>query len=263
MEYLYETHLHTNQVSACGRSSGAEHVRYYHSIGYTGIFVTDHFFRGNCRVPRLLPWRQRIDLFRKGFDDAWNEGQKCGLDVFFAWEETHQGDDYLIYGPSPEWLAKHPEAEHWTHREQYEAIHEAGGCVVQAHPFRCREYISMITLAPDYVDAIETANAGNEQIWDAAAMKYARAFDFYCICGSDIHYSCPGILEKEKIFGVGLDYRIGSAFDFAQHILKQKPIRLYVPKGRYELTGEALPLNVYWIDGKERRTPAREHWTSP
>ena len=72
MGYLYETHLHTAQASACGRSSGAEHVRYYQSLGYTGIFVTDHFFGGNTCVPRDLPWEERIDLFCRGYEDAWN-----------------------------------------------------------------------------------------------------------------------------------------------------------------------------------------------
>ena len=55
MAYRYETHLHTRQGSACGTSSGAEHARHYLDAGYQGIFVTDHFFRGNTAIDRSLP----------------------------------------------------------------------------------------------------------------------------------------------------------------------------------------------------------------
>ncbi|MBO6157824.1 MAG: PHP domain-containing protein [Firmicutes bacterium] len=253
MEFLYETHLHTAQSSKCGRSSGAEHVRYYQSIGYTGIFVTDHFFGGNSAVPRELPWNERIDLYRKGFDDAWNEGQKCGLDVFFGWEETFWGDDYLVYGPDPEWMKAHPEMEHWTHREQYEAVREAGGCVVQAHPFRCRDYIQFITLNKDYVDAVEIANAGNRQIEDAAAKRYAERFGFYTTSGSDMHFSGDDPQKKGKVYGVALPRRLTSAKDYARMIINKEPIRLIYPKGRFEITDEDIPLTCYWVDGDDHR----------
>ena len=45
-QYIYETHLHTSEGSACGVTTGAEAVRAYKKIGYSGIFVTDHFFNG-------------------------------------------------------------------------------------------------------------------------------------------------------------------------------------------------------------------------
>ena len=45
--YLYETHMHTSEGSACGQSAGAEMARAYAENGYTGIIVTDHFFYGN------------------------------------------------------------------------------------------------------------------------------------------------------------------------------------------------------------------------
>ena len=258
MGYLYETHLHTSQASACGRSSGAEHVRYYQSLGYTGIFVTDHFFGGNTCVPRDLPWEERIDLFCRGYEDAWNEGQKCGLDVFFAWEETFAGDDYLIYGLPPEWMKEHPEMEHWTYGAQYEAVHAAGGCVVQAHPYRCRGYIKFITLNTDYVDAVEVANAGNRAIEDAAAIRYARSHGLYMTCGSDNHLSVPGAMEEGRLFAMELDRRLTSAADYARYILDREPAVLRVPEERFLLTDEEIPLKCYTTDGDNNRTELKE-----
>lgn len=60
MSYKYETHMHTSEGSACGRSSAEEMVRSYKEQGYTGVFVTDHFFNGNCSVDRSLPWAEKV-----------------------------------------------------------------------------------------------------------------------------------------------------------------------------------------------------------
>ena len=49
--YKYETPLHTAETSKCGKSGGAEMARHFAGLGYTGIFVTDHFFNGNTTVP--------------------------------------------------------------------------------------------------------------------------------------------------------------------------------------------------------------------
>ena len=47
----YETHSHTSETSRCSHISGAELAEFYKSLGYTGLFITDHFFNGNTTVP--------------------------------------------------------------------------------------------------------------------------------------------------------------------------------------------------------------------
>lgn len=42
-KYIYETHLHTSEGSACGRSRAIDIVDAYKAAGYTGIIITDHF----------------------------------------------------------------------------------------------------------------------------------------------------------------------------------------------------------------------------
>lgn len=53
-------HAHTSQVSRCAKIEGKELARYYKSIGYTGLIVTDPFFNGNTIVPADLPWEERM-----------------------------------------------------------------------------------------------------------------------------------------------------------------------------------------------------------
>lgn len=238
MKYRYETHLHTCQGSRCGVSTGAEHARYYKDIGYQGIFVTDHFFGGNTAVPHYGPWKDRINMFCSGFEDAWNEGQKIGLDVFFGWEQTFEGDDYLVYGLDKQFMLDHPEMEHWSRKEQYEQVHAAGGCVVQAHPFRMRGYILAIHLGDRLADGVEVANAGNTPAQDAYAWRYAQEKGLYTIAGSDNHRS----REDSQIYGVALPYRIDSVQDWVEHIRQRRPHELICPPDRFGTDPSAEPL---------------------
>ena len=255
--YRYETHMHTCQGSACGVSTGAGHARFYKERGYQGIFVTDHFFRGNTAVRRDLPWKERIDWFCSGFEDAWNEGQKIGLDVFFGWEQNFEGDEYLIYGLDKRFLLDHPEMEHWTRREQLENVHAAGGCVIQAHPFRMRGYLSAIRLGDVLADGVEVANAGNTPAQDAYAMRYAQRKGLYTITGSDNHRSG----ENSTLFGVGLDARLESPADFVRHVLTRQPHTLLCPTERFAAPTADEPLiRAFAINESEEQLPYDAGW---
>ena len=236
--YRYEMHLHTCQGSACGVSTGAEHARFYKERGYQGIFVTDHFFGGNTAVRRDMPWKERVNWFCSGFEDAWNEGQKIGLDVFFGWEQNYQGDEYLIYGLDKQFLLDHPEIERWTRPEQLAAVHAAGGCVIQAHPFRMRGYLNAIRLCDSLADGIEVANAGNTPAQDVYAMRYAMRKGLYTIAGSDNHKSHEGSV----LFGVGLDRPLDSTQDWVQHVLARQPHALLCPAERFAAPTADEPL---------------------
>ena len=41
--FLYETHLHTSPVSKCASASVKDSLEFYKSIGYDGVFITNHF----------------------------------------------------------------------------------------------------------------------------------------------------------------------------------------------------------------------------
>ena len=258
MPFLYETHLHTCQASACGRSTGREHARFYQDQGYTGIILTDHFFRGNTRVDRSLPWEVRIDLFWRGYEDAKEEGDKIGLDVFFGLEENHAGDEYLIYGLTKEYMKAHPEMERWTRRQQLEEVHRAGGCVIQAHPFRIRDYMEKIRLGTLYCDGIEAANAGNEPLDDARAFRYGQEKGLVMTAGSDNHRS-----PHPSPFGVLLEKRLTGIGDYVKMILARRPIGLRVPEDRFTMPPgqETDERHRAWVlDEKERDIPADRQW---
>ena len=260
MGYLYETHMHTCLASACGRSTGKEHARFYKEAGYTGIIMTDHFFGGNTAINRELPWKERIDLFWRGYEDAKEEGDRIGLDVFFGLEQNYAGDEYLLYGLTKEYMEEHPEMEHWTRRQQLEEVHRAGGCVIQAHPFRIRGYMERIRVGTSFCDGIEAANCGNEPLDDARAYRMGRAMNLVMTAGSDNH--CSPIPVP---FGVELEKRLTSIEDYVRIILEKDCIRLHVPAERFLVSGDPEPDArhfAYLLDKNEKDTELRNQWMS-
>ena len=258
MPFLYETHMHTCQASGCGKSTGKEHARFYKEQGFAGMIVTDHFFGGNTAVDCALPWEERIDRFWSGYEDAKEEGDRIGLDVFFGLEQNFGFDEYLIYGLTKEYMKAHPEMERWTRKQQLEEVHRAGGCVIQAHPFRIRGYMDRIRLGTEYADGIEAANAGNEPLDDARAWRYGREKGLVMTAGTDNHKS-----PAAQLFGVVLEKRLTSIDDYVKMILDKDAIGLYVPEGRFELAGTPEideRHRAYLADPSGRLIPAPKEW---
>lgn len=203
-EYCYETHLHTKEGSACGKLSGAEQAELYKGFGYAGIVVTDHFFNGNCAVPRELPWRERVERFCAGYRSAKKRGDEIGLQVFFGLETCFFGQEFLLYGLSEEWLKEQEDMLSWSPAEQFQRVKAAGGFVVQAHPYREASYIREVKLYPDCCEAFEVSNALNAargENFNEKAAAYAKEHGIPGTGGSDAHGRVQlrgGVLFEKK-----------------------------------------------------------------
>jgi len=230
--YLYETHLHTKEGSSCGVSGGREYVQKYKDLGYSGIIITDHFFNGNCRADRNLPWKKWVQEYIRGYEHTKEEGSRRGFDVFFGWEETLDGNDYLIYGLDKEWLLAHPEAANWTPEEQFDEVRRYGGCVVLAHPFRFTQNMNRISFHNVCVNAVEAANSANSQVSDALAWSYAKKINVSATAGSDIHYAAD--IRPNTVFGVYLEKKMETIFDYVDAVLNNTIAKLKVPAGRFD-----------------------------
>ena len=221
--YKYETHMHTSEASDCASSSGAEMAEAHKIKGYTGIIVTDHFFNGNTCVPKTLSWRERVELFCKGYENAKKCGDEIGLQVFFGWEYGSEHSDFLTYGPDKNWLIQHPEIMDMHLCDYIKFIKRAGGMVIQAHPFREASYIKMTKFAPEYVDGIEIINASHENpVFNERAEFYAKSYNLPVTAGSDTH-------STEFLFGggVGFDHKLSSVHEYIKLVKARKIDRLY------------------------------------
>jgi len=241
MSYKYETHLHTLQGSACASSSANEYVKAYYDAGYSGFFVTDHFFGGNTAVPKDKDWKTRVHLYCSGYESALVTAEKfneendlTGTDkefkVFFGIEQTFDGDDYLIYGLTKEWLLDHPEIEKMRHQQLFELLNSVGGLVIQAHPFRFRGYQQAMHIHPRDVHGVEIYNAGNKPEENYLAEIYANQYNFPMTSGSDIHTINTLVLHSDlPCGGMEFDTPLKDVFDYATRI-KTKSYRLIKPE---------------------------------
>lgn len=245
MSYKYETHLHTCGSSACGVSRGEEYLEGYLKLGYDGIFITEHFYLGNTCIPRSLLWTDWVDAYCESYYETKRAASGSGLKVFFGWESTYgTGEDFLIYGLGPDWLKGHPEIIRLTQEEQYELVHREGGLVVQAHPFRERDYMREIVLHPHHCDAWEVANAGNLPYMDRLAYEYALSHNMIMTCGSDIH-----TVEKLKeglVYPMETEESLSCEADYVRLILSGKGFRALFPKERMKCEIQTLSLPVFW-----------------
>ena len=93
--FFYETHMHTNQGSACGNNTGYEMAEAAKAFGYTGVFITDHNWGGNTCVSRELPWEEWMTQYARGYRDAKRFGDANDLDVFFGMETGFTGTEFF------------------------------------------------------------------------------------------------------------------------------------------------------------------------
>jgi hypothetical protein len=203
MAFLYETHMHTSEVSACAISSAEQQVSFYKELGYSGIIVTDHFINGYTTCPKKYPWEKKMKYFASGYLKAKEAGDLCGLDVFFGWEFTVRGSDFLTYGLDLDFLLNNPGVDDFGIEKYSTLVRSCGGFLAQAHPYRDAYYIDhKYPVAPYLIDAVEVYNVMDKDEANAKAYAFANANDLPMQAGTDSHrtngHLYTGIKLREK-----------------------------------------------------------------
>ena len=96
--YKYETHLHTSPVSKCATATVRENMEYYKSLGYDGIFITNHFIDGNINYDKNAPYEEILDFYFSDYEEALSLSIEIGIKVFLGVELSYGGTDFLVFG---------------------------------------------------------------------------------------------------------------------------------------------------------------------
>ena len=187
MEYLYETHFHTAEVSPCGSIPAAEAVRAYHDKGYTGIVVTDHY-HGDIlnQAGQEASLDEKVEWWMNGYRLARQTGEALGMTILLGMELRFDGhpEDYLVYGISPAFLHAHPLLYTMTPASFSALAREHGLYFGQAHPFRP----GLTRCDPALLDGVEVFNGNlRHNSHDADAQAFAREHGLLETSGSDFH----------------------------------------------------------------------------
>ena len=185
--YKYETHLHTSPVSACAHATVKEALKFYKSIGYDGVFITNHFIDGNISIDKSKPYAEKIEFYFSDYEKGVKIGKEIGIKVFCGVEQSYRGTDFLIYGLDKKWFLDHPEIEQMSKSEELAYYMKHGALVIQAHPFREASYIDHIRLYPRCVHGVEIVNAERTELENKMAQIYAENYALLKFAGSDNH----------------------------------------------------------------------------
>lgn len=198
MKYKYQMHMHTFPCSACSHLDIKSLVCALYNGGYKGGVITNHFLRGNTGIDRSLPWNEFIAQFENDYVVGKRAARKLGLDLFFGIEEGVGGGKEIIpYGITPDILYRHPELRDADVALWHKIMQEEGCLLIQAHPFRERNYITSPGLLSD-IDGIEVYNHCNTLDNNLEAEDAARNSNFILTSGGDAHTEdvlCRGGIE--------------------------------------------------------------------
>jgi predicted metal-dependent phosphoesterase TrpH len=205
MNYLLDTHVHTDEVSPCGKVPARKLVNLYKEAGYDGIVITDHYYRGFFEKMPGWDWSRKIDAFLAGYREALDQGGKVGLDVFLGAELrfTEHENDYLVYGIDPDFLLTHPCLYDLGLKGFRELIRNRDILLYQAHPYR----VGLAPAEPALLDGVEVFNGNpRHDSQNPLALQFARENGLKMLSGSDFHQvedlAGGGIVLKERITSV-------------------------------------------------------------
>ena len=204
MLYRYETHCHSSQCSKCAHSTAQELVRAYKAAGFAGLVLTDHFIHGYTCVDAALPWEQRMQCYYQAYLDAKSEGDQLDFDVIFGIEHAYGGgQEVLCYGIDLVFLLANPDIPELTLEQFAARVHDYGGILIQAHPYRYGGWEVPVRL--DLLDGIEVYNAGNAPVKNQMALQKSQETVCIHTSGADTHFA--GEVRVGQA-GIALPYRV-------------------------------------------------------
>jgi predicted metal-dependent phosphoesterase TrpH len=216
--YRYETHLHTYPVSRCAKHTVREALEFYKSLGYEGVFITNHFLDGNINIERDRPFEEKLEFYCSDYEEGLRLADEIGIRVLFGVEMSYKGTDFLVYGLDKAWYLAHPEIMDMKRSELLAYLMASGALVIQAHPYREAGYIDHIRLFPRQVHGIETPNASRPDFENNIAAYYADYYGLITVAGSDNH----SLTKQKHLAGLEFETPIRDEADYIARVMARQ-----------------------------------------
>lgn len=218
--YKYDTHVHTSEVSGCGKVGAKDMVRLYSDAGYSGVVVTDHYYKGFFEGLRDKNWSDKVDRYLEGYYNALNEGTRLGFKIIPGMEITftENMNDYLVYGIDEKFLKENKELYKLGLKGFRKLVEGRGILLFQAHPFRPGMTQGLLEL----LDGVEVYNGNpRHDSHNQLALDYARSSGLMMMSGSDFH-------QRQDLArgGIIVDEEIGSSSQLVDIIRKNRIVEL-------------------------------------
>lgn len=181
-----DLHVHTSEISLCGKVSAADTVKMYKEAGYDAIVITNHFNSDGIYHFKHQGREDYLDAYIEGYELARKAGEEMGLTVLLGYELRFNANfnDYLVYGMSKEVASDYEKIFAMGPREFSAIARENNFLFYQAHPFRN----NMTVTNPSHLFGIEVYNGNpRHDSRNDIAEAWAEKFSLHKIGGSDFH----------------------------------------------------------------------------
>jgi predicted metal-dependent phosphoesterase TrpH len=184
--YKFDTHVHTSETSECGQIAAKDAIKLYKEAGYTGIVITDHYYKNLFENFREETWEDKINRYLRGYKRAVEEGANLGLTVLLGMEIrfTENPSDYLVFGITEEFLIQNPELYKLGIKGFKKLIEKEDILIFQAHPYRP----GMVVAEPQDLHGVEVYNGNpRHNSMNSKANQFAIENGLLMSSGSDFH----------------------------------------------------------------------------
>lgn len=181
---LIDMHAHTSGISRCCRTDAYGVLTAAKEVGIDGLILCNHYDAGYVDEagPAAFAEKYIAEYYHTAMVAA-----EMGMRLYFGIEVTarkHNNAHILVYGMEPGFVRENPEIYDYTLEEICAAVHEKGGLVVQAHPFRGNGKL----LDTGILDGVEI---NCHPIYDdthcARMQEIAHEAGIFTTCGGDYH----------------------------------------------------------------------------
>ena len=183
-----ELHIHSSEVSPCGKLTLREVLGLYAKTDYDGVVLTNHFSPGAMSVlaGKGVPPEDFHRHYHETIREAEKIGRELGLLVLGAYEVRFacNANDYLVYGMTEEQCRDVDGIFAMTPAEFGEKARREDFLFYQAHPFRN----GMTVVDPGVLFGIEVQNTHpRHDSRNDIARAWAEKYHLHAIAGSDCH----------------------------------------------------------------------------
>ena len=217
---LIDLHAHSSGISLCCRIDARDVLIIAKEMGIDGVVLTNHY-------PKYYVGDGNANAFAKKYVEEFHYAKRLGdelnVKVFFGIEvsaELYPNVHLLIYGVDEDFPVKYPDMYDYTQEKLYNVVHENGGILVQAHPFRNGTTV----LDVNYLDGVEInchplygTSCSDELI------KIAAEHGLILTCGGDYHAD-----TYRPICGTYIDDGIDSGVGIGRFLASQSKFKLRI-----------------------------------
>lgn len=139
MRYKYDLHVHTKEVSPCGRLSIEYIIDKYIEAGYSGLVITDHIRSGYYRKCKREDWKEKTKEYFYSYDRAIEYCKDKDFYIGLGMEISFKNDtnDFLVYGFKKDDFLENEWMIDMGLKEFYNKFKDKA-IIIQAHPHRER-----------------------------------------------------------------------------------------------------------------------------